>query len=123
MDGMYVRKDSVTAARKVLHDHDQLQGLSETFEAHDAMEALRRLGVEHMKLLLGDRGGAVELLAREVGLSSTGAEMIPEEKVDVVRALEREYGGVAMVGDGINDVPALAVIFNGLRILSFREDA
>ncbi len=85
-------------------------------EGRGAIEELRGLGIEHMALLSGDRGGAVDLLAREVGLSSTGAELMPEEKVEAVRKLERMYGSVAMVGDGINDAPALAASSVGIAM-------
>ena len=75
--------------------------------ARPAVEQLRRLGVETV-IVTGDRRAPAEAAAKEVGISNVVAEVRPEDKVDVVRNLQREGRVVAMVGDGVNDAPALA---------------
>ncbi len=72
-----------------------------------AVERLQGLGLE-VVLLSGDNAQTAEALARQVGISRVWAGILPGEKADVVRQLQREGEVVAMVGDGINDAPALA---------------
>ncbi len=85
-------------------------------EAGPAVDALRRLGVRHGVLLTGDNGAVASSVAREVGLDDIRPELMPDEKVAAVRDLEREYGPVAMVGDGVNDAPALATATVGIAM-------
>jgi P-type Cu+ transporter len=73
----------------------------------EAVRRLRELGVE-VVLLSGDRRSASEDVARAVGISRVIAEVQPGQKVDEIRALQMQNRVVAMVGDGINDAPALA---------------
>ncbi|MFC7198986.1 heavy metal translocating P-type ATPase [Halospeciosus flavus] len=81
-----------------------------------AVERLHELGVEHVVMLTGDNEGTARAIAEQVGVDDYRAELLPDEKVDVVRDLEREYGDVAMVGDGINDAPALATATVGVAM-------
>ena len=75
--------------------------------ARETMQELRSLGVQHLVMLTGDNRGTAETIAREAGLEEIRADLLPEDKVKAVEALVREYGQVAMVGDGINDAPAM----------------
>lgn len=72
------------------------------------LEALRAMGIESLTMLTGDNRGVGEAIAREVGVDSVRAELLPEDKVTAIKELLREHGHVAMVGDGVNDAPALA---------------
>ena len=82
--------------------------------AERAVERLHDLGVEHVVMLTGDNEGTARAIAERVGVDEYRAELLPDEKVDAVEALQAEYGDVAMVGDGINDAPALATAEVGI---------
>ena len=77
-------------------------------EAREALEELRKLGARDVVILSGDHERAVANVAREVGASAWRANLKPAEKLGAVRELERGGETLAMVGDGINDAPALA---------------
>ncbi|MDQ0991013.1 cation-translocating P-type ATPase [Streptomyces sp. V3I7] len=80
-----------------------------------AVRELRALGLTPV-LLTGDNKTVAEAVARAVGIDEVIAEVLPEDKVDVVRRLQREGRTVAMVGDGVNDAAALAVADLGLAM-------
>jgi Cd2+/Zn2+-exporting ATPase len=82
----------------------------------DAIELLRRQGVERVVMLTGDNQASADSLAREVGIDETHAELLPHDKVAVVHTLKQTYGTVAMVGDGVNDAPALAAADVGIAM-------
>ncbi|MDS0222532.1 cadmium-translocating P-type ATPase [Haloarcula sp. S1AR25-5A] len=77
-------------------------------EAKAAISRLRDLGVERTVMLTGDNERTAAAIARAVGVDDYRAELLPDEKVAAIDDLVDEYDGVAMVGDGINDAPALA---------------
>jgi Cd2+/Zn2+-exporting ATPase len=81
-----------------------------------AVERLHELGVEHVVMLTGDNEGTARAIAEQVGVDDYRAELLPEEKVEAIEALQAEYGNVAMVGDGINDAPALATAEVGVAM-------
>ena len=76
--------------------------------AKGAVANLRRLGVERVVMLTGDNDGTARAAAEAVGIDEYRAELLPEDKVDAVEGLEATQGSVAMVGDGVNDAPAMA---------------
>lgn len=76
-------------------------------EAREAVGELHKAGVKNVMILSGDRYASVDKVAREVGADSWKAELLPEDKQEIVISL-RNDGGVAFVGDGINDAPAIA---------------
>jgi Zn2+/Cd2+-exporting ATPase len=75
--------------------------------ARGTIQALRDAGVKHIVMLTGDNRGTAEAIARETGVDEVHAELLPEDKVTVVESLVAKYGSAAMVGDGVNDAPAL----------------
>jgi Cd2+/Zn2+-exporting ATPase len=77
-------------------------------EARRAIERLREQGVEHFVMLTGDNERTARAVAEQVGVDDYAADLLPAEKVARVESLVEEYEDVAMVGDGINDAPALA---------------
>lgn len=81
----------------------------------EAVRELRALGLTPV-LLTGDNRTVAEAVAREVGIDEVIAEVLPEDKVDVVRRLQSEGRTVAMVGDGVNDAAALATADLGLAM-------
>lgn len=74
----------------------------------EAVAELHRVGVERVVVLTGDHRGAAASIASQVGIDDVYAELLPGDKVERLVAIEEQYGSVAMVGDGVNDAPALA---------------
>jgi Cd2+/Zn2+-exporting ATPase len=77
-------------------------------ESAEAIAALKRAGVGAIVMLTGDNEGTARSLAAQTGIESYYAELLPEDKVAKVRELTKTHGKIAMVGDGINDAPAMA---------------
>ncbi|MDP4155446.1 MAG: HAD-IC family P-type ATPase, partial [Bacillota bacterium] len=77
---------------------------------------LRKNGIKRMVMLTGDNKHTAQLVAQDLGLDDYHAELLPEQKLDYVRKLKEEGRVVAMVGDGINDAPAIAAADIGLAM-------
>ena len=84
-------------------------------DAKRAVESLQAAGVEPV-MLTGDNEGTARAIAETVGIERYEVELLPDEKVDAVTRLREEYGTVTMVGDGINDAPALTTADVGVAM-------
>lgn len=87
------------------------------------LQSLRGAGVEHLVLLTGDNVGTAQAVGRQVGLSEIQGELLPEDKVRAIEALVAKYGQVGMIGDGVNDAPAMAGATLGIAMGAMGSDA
>jgi len=85
-------------------------------DAAEMIDDLRALGVEHIVMLTGDNERVAQPIADEVGIDEVQAELLPEEKVATIEGLVERHENVAMVGDGVNDAPALATATLGIAM-------
>lgn len=88
-----------------------------------AIEALKQAGVRHTIMLTGDNGATAKAMASQVGVHEYRAELLPQDKVTAMQELIGKYGKVAMIGDGINDAPALALSTVGIAMGGTGTDA
>lgn len=84
--------------------------------ALSALQALERLGIRKRVMLTGDNERVAAAIAQRVGLTDYRANLMPEQKVEAIKSLIAEYGQVAMVGDGVNDAPAMAQATVGIAM-------
>jgi len=85
-------------------------------EVPEAIAEVKRAGVEHTVMLTGDNPFIAETIAKKAGIDELHADLLPEDKVRVVETLQGRYGRVAMVGDGVNDAPAMAKASVGIAM-------
>jgi Cd2+/Zn2+-exporting ATPase len=85
-------------------------------DAKLAIDRLKALGIEHLIMLTGDNWETAHSVAQTVGIPEVYAELLPEDKLHLMRQLQQQYGSVAMIGDGINDAPALAQATVGIAM-------
>ncbi|WP_418284867.1 heavy metal translocating P-type ATPase [Halorubrum sp. DTA46] len=113
-------KTSVLVARERQGDVSVLGWLAFTDtvrpDAAEMIADLRSLGVEHIVMLTGDNERVAQRIADEVGIDEVQAELLPEEKVATIEELVERHENVAMVGDGVNDAPALATATLGIAM-------
>lgn len=91
--------------------------------ASETLRALRASGIEHLVMLTGDNRATAEAIARDVGIDEVHAELLPADKVAAIEHLVEKYGTVAMVGDGVNDAPAMARASFGIAMGAAGSDA
>ncbi|HMM43383.1 MAG TPA: HAD-IC family P-type ATPase [Thermomicrobiales bacterium] len=84
--------------------------------AREVIEQLKTLGIEKTIILTGDNERAARAIARQTGVDEFRSQLMPQEKLNIIEELKREYGTVIMVGDGVNDAPALATASIGIAM-------
>jgi Cd2+/Zn2+-exporting ATPase len=84
--------------------------------AQAAVAALHAAGVKEVVMLSGDNQRTADFIARQVGIDQARGDLLPEDKVAAVKALREKHGVVGMVGDGVNDAPAMAVASIGIAM-------
>jgi Cd2+/Zn2+-exporting ATPase len=85
-------------------------------DAATIVAALKRLGIAHVVMLTGDNERVAAEIASRVGVDEFYAGLLPQDKVRLLQNLRRKYGSIAMVGDGVNDAPALATADVGIAM-------
>jgi len=88
-----------------------------------ALESLRRHGIKKLVMLTGDNPATAAAIAGQTGVDEFSADLMPEDKVQAVRELLARHGKVAMVGDGVNDAPAMAIATVGIAMGTAGTDA
>ncbi|MGB9739259.1 heavy metal translocating P-type ATPase [Chloroflexus sp.] len=92
-------------------------------DAAQRIAELRAAGIERIVMLTGDNPQVAEAMARRLGVDEVHAGLLPADKLRIVEQLRQRYGGVAMVGDGVNDAPALAAATVGIAMGAAGTDA
>jgi len=102
-----------------------LLALSDTVrpEAKQSLQALRDTGIDHLVMLTGDNHATAQAVAKVLDIDEVYAELLPEDKVRIVSQLVEKYGTVAMIGDGVNDAPAMARASFGIAMGAAGSDA
>ncbi len=80
------------------------------------LQSLKEIGLRKLVMLTGDNFEVSRRIGKSVGVSDVRAELLPENKLDAIRSLKEEFGDVAMIGDGVNDAPALATATVGIAM-------
>jgi Cd2+/Zn2+-exporting ATPase len=91
--------------------------------AKEALDLLRSHGIRHVAMLTGDHGATARVTAKMLSLDEYYAELLPQEKHDRVLAIRAAHGATLMVGDGVNDAPALAAADVGVAMGAAGSDA
>ena len=92
-------------------------------EVQSVLKALKKTGVQHLAMLTGDNQVTAENIAKQIGIDEIYAELLPADKVEKISRLIAKYEKVAMVGDGINDAPALGRASLGIAMGVMGSDA
>jgi Cd2+/Zn2+-exporting ATPase len=89
----------------------------------EAIDLLRRNGVSHIAMLTGDHASTAGRIGDALGITDVRAGLLPQDKLTSIRDLKGRHGAVAMVGDGVNDAPALAAADVGIAMGAAGSDA
>ena len=130
-DGVLERADALSSAGRTMvavGDDQEVWGLVAVAdavrpEATEIVAALHRAGIKHVVMLTGDNRATAEAIAKQTGIDEVRAELLPGDKVSAVEDLVRLYGSVAMVGDGVNDAPAMGRATLGIAMGAMGTDA
>ncbi len=85
-------------------------------DAKETVSLLQSAGIRHVVMLTGDNERTAQAIAAEAGIDHVFAELLPEDKLEAIRQVEEQFGPTAMVGDGVNDAPALAAARIGIAM-------
>ncbi len=92
-------------------------------EAASAIVKLKKMGISPIVMLTGDNQNTAQNIGKGIGIDAIYSELLPEEKVNAIRDMQKQYETIAMVGDGINDTPALALASVGIAMGVAGSDA
>ncbi|NGW13976.1 HAD-IC family P-type ATPase, partial [Staphylococcus aureus] len=82
----------------------------------NVIQKLHQLGIKQTIMLTGDNQGTANAIGTHVGVSDIQSELMPQDKLDDIKKMQSEYDNVAMIGDGVNDAPALAASTVGIAM-------
>lgn len=82
----------------------------------EVIKKLHQLGIEHTIMLTGDNIKTAQFIGSEIGVTDIKGDLMPEDKLDYIKQLQKTYGKAAMIGDGVNDAPALAASTVGIAM-------
>ena len=85
-------------------------------DAFEMIKSLKKAGIERVVMLTGDNHQVAAQIAARAGVDEFHAGLLPQDKVTVLQSLQKKYGPVAMVGDGVNDAPSLATADIGIAM-------
>ena len=111
----------------IISDHKRVKGIIAVTdeirkESQPTVELLKSMGVTSV-MLTGDNPASAQAIASKIGITDVKSGLLPDEKLDEINRLTQRYGDVAMVGDGINDAPALAAASVGITLGAIGSDA
>ena len=97
----------------IIHQDDKYLGIISVMdiarpEVIETLSALKKMGIKRMIMLTGDNQKVANAIANNIGITDPMGSLLPEDKVNAIEELKQQEGSVAMVGDGVNDAPAMA---------------
>ncbi|HHH89119.1 MAG TPA: heavy metal translocating P-type ATPase, partial [Aliiroseovarius sp.] len=127
-DALRDRIEGAGSTLVAVGDGDRLLGVLEISDriradARDTIARLHALGVQNIVMLTGDNARTAQAVARAVGIDEVRAELLPEQKVEAIEDLVAHHDMVAMIGDGVNDAPAMARAHFGIAMGAIGSDA